>query len=127
MMGFLFLVLALAFTVAITLVADRRQHRRLPQAEHRGMALLLENLSARQWEQYQAFGYFDVTGSDTGRRYRIFHGRSRNVRELGPNGRLGTGKCFLPQGDLVTGDCMLAQKIALENCESEALRVALPF
>jgi hypothetical protein len=127
MMGFLFFLLALAFTVAIAFMADRRQHRRLPQAEGRGAALLSENLSALQRKQCQAFGYFDVTGSDTGRRYRIFHGRCRNVRELGPNGRPETGKCFLPQGDLVAGDCMLAQKIALENCESEALRVALPF
>jgi hypothetical protein len=33
----------------------------------------------------------------------------------------------LPEGGLVAGDCMLAQKIALENCEAAALRVALPF
>jgi hypothetical protein len=122
---FLLSVLALIFT--ITLVADRRQKRRSVEAEHRAMALLLDNLSARQREQYNAFGYFDVTGSDTGRRYRIFHGRCQNVRELGSNGRLGRGKCFLPQGHLVAGDCMLAQKIALENRESAALKVALPF
>jgi hypothetical protein len=122
---FLLLVLALIFT--ITLVADRRQKRRSVEAEHRAMALLLDNLSACQREQYAASGYFDVIGSDTGRRYRIFHGRYQNVRELGPNDRLQKGKCFLPQGHLVAGDCMLAQKIALENREPAALKVALPF
>jgi hypothetical protein len=91
------------------------------------MELLLKNLSARQRQQYEAFGYFDVSGSDTGRRYRIFHGRFGNVRELGPNDRVSIGKCFLPEGDLVAGDCMLAQKIALENRESAVLRIALPF
>jgi hypothetical protein len=123
----MFLLLMLALILTITLVADRRQKRRSVQAEHRAMALLFDNLSAGQREQYKAFGYFDVTGSDTGRRYRIFHGRYQNVRELGPNGRLERGKCFLPQGVLVAGDCMLAQKIALENRESAALKVALPF
>jgi hypothetical protein len=74
---FLLSVLALIFT--ITLVADRRQKRRSVEAEHRAMALLLDNLSARQREQYNAFGYFDVTGSDTGRRYRIFSQRATSV------------------------------------------------
>lgn len=123
----LVLLLALAFAVAVSLVVNRRQQRRLDQAERKGMELLLKNLSARQRAQYQACGYFDVTGSDTGRRYRIFHGRFGNVRELGPNERLDIGKCFLPEGDLVAGDCMLAQKIALENRESAVLKVALPF
>jgi hypothetical protein len=123
----IFLLLALALVITVTLVADRRQKRRSVEAERRAVALLLANLSADQREQYEASRYFDVTGSDTGRRYRIFHGRYQNVRELGPNGRLGRGKCFLPQGALVAGDCMLAQKIALENRESAALKVALPF
>jgi len=87
----------------------------------------LDNLSSGQRKQYKASGYFDVTGSDTGRRYRIFYGRYRNVRELGPNGGLDRGKCFVPKGNLAAGDCMLAQKIALENRESAALQVALPF
>jgi hypothetical protein len=55
------------------------------------------------------------------------HGTPLNVRELGANDRPHIGKCFLPEGGLVAGDCMLAQKIALENCEAAALRVALPF
>lgn len=121
------LLAGLALAIAVSLVVNRKQKLRLAQAERKGMELLLRNLSTRQVEQYKSFGYFDVVGSDSGRRYRIFHGRFGNVRELGPNDRLNIGKCFLPDGDLVAGDCMLAQKITLENRESEALRVALPF
>ena len=121
------LLAGLALAIAVSLVVNRKQKLRLAQAERKGMELLLQNLSARQVAQYKSFGYFDVVGSDSGRRYRIFHGRFGNVRELGPNDRLNIGKCFLPDGDLVAGDCMLAQKITLENRESEALRVALPF
>lgn len=121
------LLAGLALAIAVSLVVNRKQKLRLAQAERKGMELLLRNLSTRQVEQYKSFGYFDVVGSDSGRRYRIFHGRFGNVRELGPNDRLNIGKCFLPDGDLVAGDCMLAQKITLENRELEALRVALPF
>ena len=98
-----------------------------PGAEHKGLQLLLENLSPEQSRQYDRFGYFDVLGSRTGKRYRICHGTSRNVNELVEQNRLGAGRCFLPSGNLVAGDCMLAQKIILENCEEEALRVALRF
>jgi hypothetical protein len=127
MMVSIILLAGLALAIAVSLVVNRKQKLRLAQAERKGMELLLRNLSTRQVEQYKSFGYFDVVGSDSGRRYRIFHGRFGNVRELGPNDRLNIGKCFLPDGDLVAGDCMLAQKITLENRESEALRVALPF
>jgi hypothetical protein len=92
--------------------------------EAKGLQLLLDNLTPTQREQYDAFGYFDVVGSKTGRRYRIHHGTSRNVIELE---RGGAGRCFMPKGELVAGDCMLAQKIALENCEEEVLHTALRF
>ena len=126
-MAYLVLLSALVVAVVIGLFVSQKQHRRLKEAESKGMKLLLKNLSPRQREQYREFGYFDVTGSDTGRRYRIFHGRFSNIRELGADGRLEIGKCFMPEGDLVAGDCMLAQKIALENRELSALKVALPF
>jgi hypothetical protein len=112
----------------ICLIAARSTVRGdLPEAEHKGLQLLLENLSLEQRRQYDRFGYFDVRGSRTGKRYRICHGTSRNVNELVEENRVGAGRCFLPSGNLVAGDCMLAQKIMLENCEEEALRVALHF
>jgi hypothetical protein len=95
--------------------------------EAKGAQLLLDQLTPAQRLQYLSNGYFDVVGSSTGKRYRIYHGTSQNVRELLASGRPGGGKCFVPRGDLVSGDCMLAQKIALENFEEEVLRRALPF
>ena len=35
--------------------------------------------------------------------------------------------CFMPEGGLVVGDMMLAQKLALELFESDALEVANKF
>ena len=114
------LLSGLLVAIAGGLVLVLWQERRLKQAESKGMTFLLANLSAQQREQYEAFGYFDVIGSDTHRRYRIFKGRFGNVKELSENDRPDIGRCFFPEGGLVAGDCMLAQKIALENCESAA-------
>ena len=97
------------------------------QAAAKGRQLLLDNLTPGQRGQYEQFGYFDVLGSESGNRYRIHHGTSLNVRLLTENDQLGTGRCFQPRGSLIAGDCMLAQKIALENCEEEALRKARHF
>lgn len=99
-----------------------RTHR----AESKGLMLLLSNLTDEQRRHFQTFGYFDATGSITGNRYRIYHGKARNVVELSA-GRARAGRCFAPQGDLVAADCMLAQKIAIENYEDEVLSKALPF
>lgn len=95
--------------------------------EARGRNLLREWLSAEQRRQFDAFGYFDVIGSISGKQYRIHFGMSANVQELGNDGRPRMGWCFVPSGDLVPADVMLAQKIALETSEAEALVVAKRF
>jgi hypothetical protein len=77
-----------------------------------------------QAEQYSSYRYFEVIGSDTGKRYRIRHGRMMNVDELDSVGNRVCEWCFLPEGKLAAGDIMLAQKIALETFESQALTVA---
>ncbi len=97
------------------------------RAQERGMRLLKENLSPTQRTQYEKFGYFDVTGGKSGKRYRIRHGRQMNIEQLDRNGRRVCGWCFFPQGSLVAGDIMLAQKAALELFESDALRIANRF
>jgi hypothetical protein len=71
----------------------------------------------------RAKGYFDVTGCDSGKRYRIHHGTSMNV-QIDDAGRPHVGWCFVPNTCLVAGDVMLAQKIALETDELGALAVA---
>ena len=99
----------------------------IEEAALKARQLLLDNLTAKQNRQYSRFSYFDVVGSKSGKRYRICHGTSRNVYELLDDNQLGTCYCFVPSGSLVAGDCLLAQKIILENCEEEALRIAERF
>jgi len=95
--------------------------------ETRGMRLLRDWLSPRQREQFDAEGYFEIIGCDAGRRYRVQIGTTMNVHELDETGCLKMGWCFVPFGSLVTGDVMLAQKIALEAFECDALAVAKRF
>lgn len=50
-----------------------------------------------------------------------------NIHEIDEAGRSKMAWCFLPTGKLVAGDIMLAQKIALETNERNALAVANRF
>jgi hypothetical protein len=84
----------------------------------------VSNLSPAQRRQFARYDYFDVTGGDTGPRYRIRNGRTLNVAQLNASGGCVRLLCFGPQGTLPIGDVLLAQKIALELFESEATRVA---
>jgi hypothetical protein len=95
--------------------------------EARGLALLKEWLSDEQRQQFAAHGYFEVVGSDSGKRYRIRHGWAGNVSELDRADRTRCGWCFVPSENLVPGDVMLAQKVALETNERSALAVANKF
>jgi hypothetical protein len=92
--------------------------------EEKGVALLRSWLSPEQAELWDTHRHFCVVGSDTGRRYRIKYGRSMNVEELDSGGNVVNQWCFGPQGNLAVGDVMLAQKIALETMEVEALAKA---
>jgi hypothetical protein len=92
--------------------------------EARGEALLRDWLSSEQRAQFDANGWFDVIGGQSGKRYRIHRGIAANVHEIDGNGRPIVGWCFVPSGHLVAGDVMLAQKIALETNELGALAVA---
>jgi hypothetical protein len=47
-----------------------------------------------------------------------------NIVELAANGRVKWRWCFAPEGAPATGDVMLAQKIALETFEMDALAIA---
>jgi hypothetical protein len=97
------------------------------EAQARGLQLLNENLTPEQLASYEKNKHFDVKGGETGKTYRIRHGRQMNITELDANGNRACGWCFLPQGALVSGDCMLAQKTALELFEGEALKIANRF
>ena len=90
----------------------------------RSLRLLVSNLTPEQRKQFALYDYFDVIGSDTGTRYRIQNGRSLNVTQLNASGGRVRALCFEPEGALPLGDVMLAQKIALELFESEAIGIA---
>ncbi|MCK1302087.1 hypothetical protein IVB33_15725 [Bradyrhizobium sp. 24] len=97
------------------------------ERRRKGLCLLRGWLTAQQRAQFDAKGYFDVVGCETGMRYRIYQRTSANIREVDASGRLGTGWCFVPVGELVEGDVMLVQKIALETSELETLAIAKNF
>ena len=94
------------------------------EGERRSLQLLESNLSPEQRKQFALNGFFDVTGGDTGTRYRIYQGRALNVGQLNASGARERMLCFEPEGTLPTGDIMLAQKMALELFERKALEVA---
>jgi hypothetical protein len=96
-------------------------------SEARGLRLLRSWLFPEQRAQFDATRYFEVTGCDGGKRYRIHHGVVTNVHEMDAAGYPKVGWCFAPVGHLVAGDVMLAQKTALETNESGALAAANAF
>jgi hypothetical protein len=65
-----------------------------------------------------------VVGGATGHTYRIRLTGPLNVEELDQRGWSVRRLCFFPEGQLVDGDVVLAQKVALETFESEALAIA---
>jgi hypothetical protein len=96
-------------------------------ARRRSLRLLHENLAKDQLKQYSEQGFFDVIGGATGNRYRVAPGSSMNISQLDAQGRCTRRLCFFPQGALAEGDVLLAQKLALELFEREALAVANTF
>jgi hypothetical protein len=94
------------------------------EANRRSIELLKQNLSPAQLKQYEWHNHFEVIGGCSGNRYRIRHGYQLNVELLDKNGRRACRLCFMPEGRVPIGDIMLAQKMALELYENEAIRTA---
>jgi hypothetical protein len=90
----------------------------------RGARLLRDNLSPEQLAAYRRGGSFVVIGGHTGKRYRIHRASMMNVAEFDAADHRVWTWCFCPEGNLVRGDNMLAQKLALELFETEALAKA---
>ena len=93
-------------------------------AQSKAIQLLKQHLTPEQREQYEKRSYFYVSGGNSGRIYRIRHGAQMNVEQLDQGGKRVRMLCFMPEGGLAVGDVMLAQKIALELFETEALKIA---
>jgi hypothetical protein len=94
------------------------------RSEERSQDLLRQWLSPDQAKQYEKYQRFEVVGSDTGTRYRIRRGTTMNIEELTAGEYVTRRWCFAPEGAFATGDVMLAQKIALEMFELDALAIA---
>ena len=71
--------------------------------------------------------YFEVTGGGSGNRYRIHDCAAINVHQLDRSSKIVRKWCLTPEGSLASGDVLLAQKIALELFEKDALSVAKPY
>jgi len=93
-------------------------------AQEHASRLLLSNLSPTQRAQFSRYGNFEVIGCDTGTRYRIREGYFLNIERLDKDGRRTQLLCFGPRGTLPMGDVLLAQKLALELFEADAVGVA---
>jgi hypothetical protein len=117
-------VLTTGAGVIIMLVSGEGMQAASLGAEQKALALFRPWLSPEQAQQYNSLKHFEVIGSVTGTRYRIRHGKMMNIDELDSAGNKVCEWCFLPEGNLAAGDVMLAQKIALETFESEALAIA---
>lgn len=93
-------------------------------SEQRSMRLLRAHLNALQRRQFDEHSWFDVVGGQSGRRYRVYRAYVTNVQEVGTDGACVQVFCFSPCGHLPLGDVLLAQKVALEVFEGDALAVA---
>ena len=62
------------------------------------MTLLREWLSPQQQAQFKEFGWFEVIGDDTGKRYRILYGAATNVHELDGDGQPQSGGALCQKG-----------------------------
>lgn len=101
------------------------------EAENKSLEILKDNLDERQSDLFEREGKIVV--DKISHRYVIEKGYSFNIRverakKAWLSGRVGydtIGKiCFGPRGNLPIYDHMLAQKVALESVEREALSVA---
>src|SRR5688572_23093828 len=99
--------------------------RASPQA--RGRRLLMENLTGPQRIRFTRDQCFEVRGGTTGKRYCIRRSPSINIDELDEKGTVVACWCFVPAGYFPIEDAMLAQKIALELYEEDALSIARQY
>jgi hypothetical protein len=120
-----FIPIALSFLVLIvSLICYRSPTNNRAEVEEKSFRLLRSWLSPNQAQQWDALSEFEVVGSHTETRYRIRRGKVMNVHELDRMGNIVARWCFAPKGDLPMGDVLLAQKIALETMERDALKTA---
>ncbi len=109
-----------AFARRMAPIAPTVTNKAYYAARDKSLALLKEWLSPDQLKDFEQTSSFEVTGSWSKKRYRIHQSTAFNVAPLGERHRF----CFVPENAESVGDIMLAQKIMLENDETQALKVA---
>lgn len=90
------------------------------RAKERSFELLKAWLDPQQLASFQEHQYFEVTGSDSGVRYRLRPQSAFGIEAL-TGRRKGTLYCVVPTGAPALGDILLAQKIGLETNERATL------
>lgn len=97
-------------------------------AVKRARGLLESWLTPDQLAQLKELGYFEVVGSDTGKKYRINNAVNYNIDELeeidGEVLRVTCRYCVIPDISVPIWDRMLAQKMWLEKDEEATLAIA---
>jgi hypothetical protein len=91
-------------------------------AQERAEQLLRDQLTIEQVAQLVQGNYFDVI-SESGKRYRVQRGRSKNVALLDGE-RITKRYCIHHDYDVPSPDVMLTQKLMLETMERDFLRIA---
>lgn len=104
----------------------KREKRREARAAGRARKLLREHLTDVEHQQLAEEGYFEIE-SESGRRYRIYQGFSRNIVEIDPETGLAVARLCAHGGyasKMPTEDHMLAQKLMLQAAEKDFRKIA---
>ena len=100
------------------------QAARLKEREEKARLLLKEVLTDEQEKQFEEKGFFELVSVNSGNRYRVEKGRSRNVALLDKDGNIAKRLCFHPSEYVHDFDTMAAQKLMLETDEEVVRKVA---
>jgi hypothetical protein len=117
-------LMCLGHAIIFAFFSVRSDNQQRERAEEKSSALLRSWLTPEQTKDWDARSKFDVVSSNSRTRYRIRRASAMNIDELDPNGSVAAQWCFARRGNLALGDVMLAQKIALETMEENALASA---
>jgi hypothetical protein len=101
---------------------ERRGHeaQQRIRAEQRARSLLLGLLNGEQRAEFEAGGYFHVTGGSSGERYRIRADSAVNIDVFAPDGNIRFHLCARPAGNIPMYDVMAGQLLYLQDSSTEA-------
>ena len=103
-------------------LAARKLEQERQEARQRAEELLFLMLSPEQQKQYKEKGYFETEVNDN--RYRLYKGRSGNIKKLNKQGREEVSLCVHPVEWTPDEDTLLAQFLALHSDEASLLGTA---